>query len=61
MDEKIKQKLQQIQSLVSECLSAEEGGEYEEEESMEEVEPSGDVAGDKIKMAASMLKRKMGE
>lgn len=60
MDEKIKQKLQQIQSLVSECLSAEEGGEYEDE-SNEEVEPSGDEAGDKIKMAASLLKRKMGE
>lgn len=58
------EKLKQIQSLIAECISSQEGGEYEDEESEEvESEPSsfgGKDAGDKIKMAATMLKKRMG-
>ena len=59
------EKLKQIQSLISECISSQGTGEYEEEEESEEVEGSestggGDEAGDKIKMAASLLKKRMG-
>jgi len=58
------EKLKQIQSLISECISSQGEGEYEEEES-EAVEGAesiggGDEAGDKIKMAASLLKKRMG-
>lgn len=63
MDSKIKEKLTQIQSLISECLS-EESYEDESEEMSEESESAdsnSEQAGDKIKMAASMLKRRMGE
>ena len=56
----IKEKLQQIKDLIDECLS-EEGGEYEEDESGEsESIGGGEDAGDKIKMAATMLKKRMG-
>lgn len=57
----IVEKLKQIQSLISECISSQEGGEYEEEsEEGSESIGGGDEAGDKIKMAASMLKKRMG-
>jgi hypothetical protein len=61
----IVEKLKQIKGLIDECISAQGAGEYEEEESEEESSPSesiggGDDAGDKIKLAATMLKKRMG-
>ena len=59
------EKLKQIQGLISECISSqgeEESPEEDagEEEDTETYSDSGDEAGDKIKMAASLLKKRMG-
>lgn len=56
----IKEKLNKIKMLIDECLAESDGESYEEEDS-EMEDSSGDEPGDKIKMAAAMLKRKMGE
>jgi hypothetical protein len=57
------EKLKQIQSLISECISSydgEESDEGEEEYSEEDSIGGGEDAGDKIKLAATMLKKRMG-
>lgn len=61
----ILEKLKQIQSLISECISSQSGEESDEgEEETSEGEGTseslgGDNAGDKIKMASAMLKKRM--
>ena len=54
----ITEKLKMIQSLVAECLDA-QGGEEEEEMMEEPASESSQEAGDKIKFAANLLKKRM--
>ena len=63
MDEII-EKLKSIRGMIDECISSYGGEESLDEEEVESSFPekasSGDEVGDKIKLAATMLKKRMG-
>jgi hypothetical protein len=52
-----KEKLRKAIQLIQECLDGDEG--YEEEDMEEESSDDSSEMSDKIKLAASMIKRKM--